>query len=102
MHDYIDYLPEGNISHLKTPSGGDAANQVVIDTVDSEVFYSYGVPIAIKIKYVPEGEPTTIIGKYWDYSATTQRYLKQFTGNTASETRALIKDGTYQYEEDMG
>lgn len=63
-----------------------ANNQVVVTIEDARIFFSYGTAIAKKTKngnlYIDEN--------YWDYSATTLKYLKQFlnTTKTKSELKA--------------
>lgn len=101
MTDYQDYLPEARVSHLTTPAGGDATNQFCIETPDATIFQSYNSIIAIQLRSPQEDEPSVILGRLWDCSNTTMKYLKQFLGHGAAETRKRIDKGIYHYEEDL-
>lgn len=82
-----------NITHVEMLK----PNQFIIYTKDAQIFQSYSSIIAIK----PYGK-RPIIGKHFDYSNTTMKYLKQFLNNSGVlETRKKIDEGEYVYDKDL-
>ena len=83
-------------SLISSRSGRPVANQFKIETDKYYIFQSYNAIIA----KVEKG----FVGKvildpyYWDYSATTLKYLKQFLGisYTKKEIESFIKQGIYE------
>ena len=77
------------ISHLQTPGGNKAADQLVIHQGEYEIFKSYNSIVAVKAGY---GEKVYLVNPYWDnYSATTNRYLLQFLDEySIKDVRASI------------
>ena len=66
-------------------SGNAVANQYRIYTPKGVYFQSYNSIIALK---TPKG---IILDKvFWDYSRTTSKYLRQFTGMKKAETKEKI------------
>lgn len=101
MNNYDQYVPNVEISHLHTPAGAGAPYQLIVETSDARIFQSYRSTIAIIVKRPQEGEHRVVIGRHWDHSNTTLKYLKQFLGHSAAETRHRIDTGEYHYEWDM-
>ena len=67
-------------------SGNAVANQYEIHTAKGVYFQSYSSIIALK---TPKG---LILDKFkWDYSRTTSKYLRQFTGMYKAEILQKIK-----------
>lgn len=63
--------------HLKTDSGRDAAEQVIIDSGrGTKAFISFGKVIAITSAL----RPTVVNTDYWDSNQTTLKYFKRFLG----------------------
>jgi hypothetical protein len=85
------------VENMQSSSGRDVPNQFNIFTDKAVIFQSYDSIIAIK-----QYGKRTIIGKDFDYSKTTMKYLKEFLRNSGViETRKLIDDGTYLYDGDL-
>ena len=78
------------VRNMDTPSGRTAPNQFIIETAGTTYFQSYASVIAKK-----ENGKVTLDPKYWDYSVTTLRYLKQFLGTNKKETQSRIDSGEY-------
>jgi len=73
-------------------SGRPVANQFRITTPEGEYFQSYNSIIA----YREFGTGRIMLDEnYWDWSATTSKYRREFLGEGIEDTRAKIKDGTY-------
>ena len=70
-------------------------DQVVVTNGNEQIFTSYGSKIA-KI----EGTKVTI-GRDFEYSRTTQKYLKQFLGVPIATTRKNIKSGLWEFDENL-
>jgi len=70
-----------------------AKNQYVINDGNKTTFQSYNNIIATIVGGIVILDPM-----FWDYSATTLKYLKQFLGITISkkEIQAKIDSGEYQ------
>ena len=85
------------VSSMTSPRTGNAvANQFRIeDGYGIEYFQSYNKIIARTWK----GRCTVLDERYWNYSRTTSKYLNQFLGETSSEVRRKVKDGTYRLED---
>lgn len=67
-------------------SGNAVANQYEIYTAKGVYFQSYSSIIALKTR------DSIILDKfYWDYSRTTSKYLRQFTGMYKAEILQKIK-----------
>lgn len=58
-------------------SGRPVANQFVIHSNNSVVFQSYDSVIAI-VDYDAQGAAALTLGRNWDYSNTTAKYLYEF------------------------
>jgi len=99
------------VYNLESPrTGKPVANQFVIKIKrvfptgrvrETEVFQSYDSVIAKSISEyggaAPSESYTIVDPDYWDYSATTLKYLKQFLGTNLSKAELCvhIKDNTY-------
>jgi hypothetical protein len=69
-----------------------ANNQVVITDGKKKVFSSYGTTIAV----VNNGK-TTLDKVYWNFSATTTKYLSRFLGGEKkADIQKKIDNGTYK------
>ena len=69
-----------------------ANNQVVVTDGKKKTFFSYGTAIAVE-----NNGKTTLDKKYWDFSATTTKYLSIFLGGVKkADIRKKINDGTYK------
>ena len=53
------------------------------------------------VAFRPSNGNTPTLGKHWDYSKTTMKYVNHFMNSTAKETRAKIKSGAYIYDKEM-
>lgn len=73
-------------------SGGEVANQFLIETDEAEFFQSYTSVIA---KREWGTGKITLDAAKWDYSVTTGKYRNQFLRETKKETEAKIKSGEY-------
>ena len=76
-------------------SGRPVANQYEIITKDNYIFQSYNSIIA---KVNRKNNQITLDNYYWDYSATTLKYLKQFLNIslTKDEIKRNIDIGMYK------
>jgi len=76
-------------------SGRPVANQYEIITKDNYIFQSYNSIIA---KVNRKNNQITLDDYYWDYSATTLKYLKQFLNIslTKDEIKRNIDIGMYK------
>ena len=76
-------------------SGRSVANQYEIITKDNYIFQSYNSIIA---KVNRKNNQITLDDYYWDYSATTLKYLKQFLNIslTKDEIKRNIDIGVYK------
>ncbi len=84
------------ITNLQSPrSGNPVANQFMISTDKYNIFKSYQTIIA---KQNRNTNKITLDKNWWDYSATTLRYLKVFLGTSKSkkELEEDIKQGIYK------
>lgn len=68
------------------------ANQFEIYTPEGVYFQSYNSIIAFR----PKSGKIVLDDIYWDYSRTTGKYRNEFLGEGIAETRAKIKNGTYE------
>lgn len=80
-------------SKLTNARGNTVANHTVIHTDKGDFLQSYSSIVA----QIKRGE-VTLDEYYWDYSATTLKYLKRFLGTTVSKKvmQQRIKDGEYK------
>jgi hypothetical protein len=83
-----------SVENMENGRGNKVANQFVIWTDNGRYFQSYRSVIAFKSN---EGK-IALDPKYWDYSATTLKYLKLFLHTTDSkkEIEKKIHDGIYE------
>ena len=97
---------------LKSPRSGKAvANQYVIVSGNTVLFQSYKSLIAV----YDEESCTLTLGRHWDYSVTTMKYLNQFLreycyivyrnlsdGKSGADSiRKAIDSGLIVYDENM-
>lgn len=84
------------VSNMLSSRGNKIANQFVISTSTGEVFQSYNSIIAER-----KNGRVTLDAQYWDYSATTLKYLKIFLMTTASKKviQERIDSGIYETED---
>ena len=83
------------VTNMLSNAGNPVANQFVIEDGWKRTFQSYDKTIATNYHYGQDRE-ITIDPDYYDYSATTMKYLKKFLGHGIAETRANIKSGIYK------
>ena len=74
-----------------------APNQITINTRYGVAFQSYDSIVA----FIDYESNQTYLGKNWDYSRTTMKYLGQWLGKNAKEIRNAIKNGTYIIDEEL-
>lgn len=77
------------VSHIRTL----ANNQIIVSMVDgSQVLFSYETKVALR----GADDSITLNEHYWDYSATTLKYVKQFMNTTDSKSaiQKQIDNGT--------
>lgn len=87
-----------NVYCLTTAGGKPAPNQIVMVTKSGERYLkSYNSFVAC---INPIGQVS--LGKDWEYSATTVRYVKEFTGLNLNELRKLVeKQGVHDLASNM-
>jgi hypothetical protein len=99
-----------DICNMETGKGGRAVNQFEIFYENGVMFKSYNSIIAIKFYrsdvamgnlFPPKFSEKTFIGRFYDYSKTTNKYRCQFLDEFIKETRAKMKSGEYIYLEDL-
>lgn len=73
-----------------------APNHIIILTPKGKLFQSYNSVVAI---VSPIG--ATTLGRDWDYSRTTMKYLGQWIDMNAKEIRKAIKDGGIKYDANL-
>ncbi len=81
------------ITYIINARGNVSKNQLVILDGNKETFQSYQSIIAVK-----DGATVTLDPMFWDYSATTLKFLKLFLGvtYTKAEIQAKIDSGDYK------
>ena len=62
---------------VSASSGREVANQFIISGDSKVIFQSYDSTICV-IDYNKEGAERITLGRHWDYSKTTSKYLYQF------------------------
>jgi len=67
-----------------------AANHGIVHDGNKSTLFSYDSCVA----QVDGGK--VLLGPNWDYSRTTMKYVGQFLGTNAAETRKLIETGEYK------
>jgi hypothetical protein len=84
------------VYNLRSPrSDRPVANQYSVTTEKGEYFQSYKSMIACR---PAEGGKIQLDENYWDYSATTLKYLKQWLNTTASKKEIQERIDSGQYE----
>lgn len=66
-----------NVENIENGKGNKVANQFIITDTNKKVFQSYKTKIATLEQYVPV-DTLVLNGNWWNYSATTRKYFKQF------------------------
>lgn len=67
-----------SVRNMVSPrSGRPVANQFIINSNNAVIFQSYDSVIAI-VDYDAQGAAELTLGKNWDYSTTTAKYLYEF------------------------
>ena len=91
---------------VSASSGREVANQFVISGDSKVIFQSYDSTICI-VEY-KNGEIHITLGKHWDYSKTTSKYLYQFLraecGMLNLNKKVIedaIKNGKIAYNENL-
>ena len=72
-----------------------APNHTTIEQGDAEYLQSYK---SIVVKKAP-GQIT--LGRHWDHSKTTAKYVGKYLGRTAKEIRKALEMGEYDYDEEL-
>ena len=91
---------------VSSRSGNAVANQFVMVGDNKAVFQSYDSIICV-IDYSKEGAERITLGRDWDYSRTTAKYLHQFLreyahmNTTAQGLRTAIKNHDICYDENL-
>ena len=75
-------------------SGRPVANQIILETDDLRIFFSYGTLIAVQYA----SGFVKISARYYRYSRTTSRYLAQFLGVKSAEIQRRVSSGMYQLD----
>jgi len=83
------------VTNMLSNTGNPVPNQFVIMQGDVSTFQSYDSTIAI-IDGNSYPRKITLDPDYYDYSATTMKYLSRFLGHGIAETRSNIKSGVYK------
>lgn len=91
------------VKNMVSPHTGRAvANQFVISSCDTYTFQSYDSTIAFLM------DDNIILGRNWDYSVTTMKYLYAFLkkyanlpGLNAAKVRKMIESGEILYDDSM-
>ena len=72
-----------SVRNMVSPrSGRPVANQFIIHSNNAVIFQSYNSVIAI-VDYDAQGAAALTIGRDWDYSTTTAKYLYEFLNEYA-------------------
>lgn len=91
---------------ISARSGREVANQFVISGDNKIIFQSYDSTICV-IDYNKEGVEHITLGRHWDYSNTTMKYLNQFLYKyahmnvNANAIRIAIKNKDVAYDENL-
>lgn len=80
------------IYNMQSARGNRVPNQFVIEDKGKKLFQSYDSIIAV----IEANGQVTLDRKYWNFSATTNRYRNQFLGENLAETRRKIEAGIYK------
>jgi len=83
------------VTNMLSNTGNPVPNQFVIMQGHVSTFQSYDSTIAV-IDDNSYPREITIDPDYFDYSATTMKYLSRFLGHGIAETRSNIKSGVYK------
>jgi len=73
-----------------------APNQNIIITADNQVLQSYNSIVAIRY-----ADGSVEIGKDWEYSRTTMKYVGQFLNSNAANTRKKIAQGDWKLNTEL-
>jgi hypothetical protein len=84
-----------SVSNMRSSAGNDVPNQFIVYTDRSRIFQSYSSVICVV------GNGVTILGRDYDYSNTTMKYLSAFLGHGVAETRARIDSGEYLFNDNL-
>ena len=96
------------VTQLINNNGNPVANHFVITNYEDdyslqtgiEYLQSYKSTVASKFYY--NGRVSTVtLGRDWDYSRTTMKYVGQYLGLNTKEIRAKIKSGEFVYDRSM-
>ena len=82
------------VSNMISNHGNAVPNQFVITDNNSDAYFqSYNSMIARRIDATDTIE---LDQKFWDYSATTSKYLARFLGVSNKEIKQKVKSGEYK------
>ena len=80
------------VKNMTSPKGNKVANQFVIsDDLGNTFFQSYK---SIIVKKCADGR-IFLDETFWNWSATTAKYRREFLGEGIADTNASIKNGAY-------
>jgi len=81
------------VSNMISPHGNEVPNQFVITNDNSDAYFqSYKSIIARRINATDKIE---LDAKFWNYSATTSKYLAMFLGVPNKEVKKKVASGEY-------
>ena len=83
------------VSQMTNDNYRPVANHFIIEDGDTVYIQSYR-SIVVKKEY-----NKITLGRDWDYSRTTMKYVGQYLGENAKSIRAKIASGEYIYDENM-
>ena len=82
------------VSNMVSPrSGREVANQFVIKTNEGVFFQSYNSTIAFV-----DADYNVTLGRYFDYSVTTSKYLNQFLKRYAGRAMHIMEKEIHSYK----
>lgn len=84
------------VINFTSNAGNKVANQFVITDGSKRTFQSYSSIIAT-IDDGPQSREVILDPRYYDYSATTMKYLKIFLGHGIAETRRRLDREEYSF-----
>ena len=83
------------VSQLINNNWNPVANHFIINDSGVEYLQSYNSLV------VKKDENGVTLGKDWDYSRTTMKYVGQFLNENAKTIREKIKSGEFKYDAEM-
>lgn len=94
MYENIIVEPIGRLKTIKVEQF-ESKNQFRIIGNNFEALQSYDSLVVLR------WNGWVILGRDWDYSRTTMKYVNHFLGYNAKEIREMIKNGIFKYDAEM-